>query len=247
MTVAAPAWIVALLTVMLAACGASSARTLTVFAAASLNKALSAAESHLESAYPGFHATYSFAGSQQLAQNLIDGAPADVIATADTPTMQRLVAAHLVDSPRVFAHNVLEIAVAPGNPRHILAIADLARADVAVVLADPSVPAGKYAAQMLARAGVSLTPKSLELNVEAALEKVESGDADAAVVYRTDIIAASGRVDGVPVPAADNVVATYPIAVVKATQNAGAAQAFVSEVISGGVHDELLREGFIAP
>lgn len=218
-----------------------------MFAAASLAKAFGAAQTKLEATFPGIHLTFSFAGSQQLAQNLIDGAPADVVATADTPTMQRLVHAGLVDSPRIFARNALEIAVAPGNPKHIRILRDLARADVTVVLADPSVPAGKYADEILAHAGVAVTPKSLELNVETALERVESGDADAAIVYRTDVIAAAGRVAGVAIPTTDNVVATYPIAITKATRNATAAHAFVAEVLAGIVRSELLREGFVAP
>jgi len=218
-----------------------------VFAAASLSNAFSLAEKELETTHPGFHAAYSFAGSQQLAQNLIDGAPADVVATADIATMQRLVSSNLVGAPRIFAHNVLEIAVAPGNPKRIRSLADLARTDVTVVLADPSVPAGRYSMQMMARAGVTVTPRSLELNVETALERVESGDADAALVYRTDVIGAAGRVEGVSIPAADNVVAAYPIAVVEATHNRRTAQAFVTEALSGAVRSELLNEGFLAP
>src|SRR5438309_9788546 len=162
------------LTATVAACGSArvasgSAPTapgvlkgdLMVFAAASLSNAFSLAEKKLETTHPGFHAAYSFAGSQQLAQNLIDGAPADVVATADIATMQRLVSSNLVGAPRIFAHNVLEIAVAPGDPKRIRSLADLARTDVTVVLADPSVPAGRYSMQMMARAGVTVTPRSL--------------------------------------------------------------------------------------
>lgn len=220
---------------------------LTVLAAASLETALSAAGDELGSAHPGLSLTYSFGGSQQLVQNVIDGAPADVIATADVTTMQRLVSAHLVDPPRVFAHNELEIAVAPGNPRHIQSLAGLAAPGVAIVLADPGVPAGAYAAEALCRAGVRVTPRSLELSVTAALEKVASGDADAAVVYTTDVVAARGRVTGVAVPAADNVMATYVIASVVTTPHASAAMAFVDDVLSGVVHRDLMRWGFLPP
>jgi len=221
--------------------------SLTVLAAASLAAAFDTAGSALESAGAGFRVTYSFGGSQQLVQNIIDGAPADVVATADTTTMQRLVVAHLVSAPRVFAHNVLEIAVAPGNPKHIGSLAALTTPGVTVVLADPSVPAGAYAAQALRRAGVAVTPRSLELSVSSALEKVESGDADAAIVYLTDVVAAQGKVAGVAIPAADNVVATYVVSMIDASPHAAAALAFIDEVLSGRIRTELRRRGFLPP
>jgi molybdate transport system substrate-binding protein len=221
--------------------------SLTVLAAASLTEAFNDAEPALEANNPGFTATYSFAGSQQLVMNIIDGAPADVIATADEITMQRLVTAGLVDTPHAFARNRLEIAVAKGNPKGSRTLADLARPDVAVVLADPSVPAGNFARQVLARAGVTITPKSLELDVKTVLEKVESGDADAAIVYATDVAAASNQVTGVVIPDSENIVAVYPIAVVKSTQNPSSARAFVTQAISGAIQAALLRRGFLPP
>lgn len=220
---------------------------LTVFAAASLTEAFDDAEPALEAANPGFAATYSFAGSQQLVRNIVDGAPADVIATADEATMARLVTAGLVEGPRVFARNRLEIAVARGNPRGIHSLGDLGRPGIALVLADPSVPAGNFARQALARAGVTVTAKSLELDVKAALEKVESGDADAAIVYTTDISAAGNGVDGVVIPDAQNIIAVYPIAVVRRTANPTAAEAFVADAVSGEVHAALLHRGFLPP
>ena len=221
--------------------------SLTVFAAASLTSAFNAAEVKLETGNAGFKATYSFAGSQQLVQNVINGAPADVIATADMATMQRLVAQGLVNTPQVFAHNLLQIAVAPGNPKGIQTLADLARPGISVVLADPTVPAGKYAQQALAKAGVTVTPKSLGLSVATVLQSVASGDADAAIVYVTDVNGAGGRVTGVAIPDADNVIATYPVAVVKTTLNRTAAQVFVTEVVSGTIQAELLHRGFKKP
>jgi molybdate transport system substrate-binding protein len=170
-----------------------------------------------------------------------------VIATADMSTMQRLVAAGLVDIPIVFARNRLEIAVAPGNPKGIRGLADLARTDLIVVLADPTVPAGKYAKQALAKAGVWVTPKSLELSVAAVLQRVESGDADVAIVYTTDVIGSGGKVEGVAIPDQDNVIAGYPIAIVKAAPNPVAARAFVAAAVSGVIQDELRRRGFLAP
>jgi molybdate transport system substrate-binding protein len=218
--------------------------SLTVLAAASLTEAFNDAKPALEAGNPGFTVTYSFAGSQQLVTNVLDGAPADVIATADQITMQKLVTAGLVDTPRVFAHNRLEIAVAPGNPKGIHTLSDLARSDVSVVLANPGVPAGNFAHQVLTRAGVSVTPKSLELDVKTVLEKVASGDADAAIVYATDV-AASNQVAGVVIPDSQNIIAAYPIAVVKASQNSASGQAFVTQVMSGSIHTALLRRGFL--
>jgi molybdate transport system substrate-binding protein len=246
---------------LLAGCGSSAAPStpaatptaaplsgsLTVLAAASLTEAFSDAKPTLQAANPGFVATFSFAGSQQLVTNIINGAPADVIATADQTTMQKLVTAGLVNTPATFTRNRLEIAVAPGNPKGIHTLADLARSDVSVVLAAPAVPAGNFAKQVLAKANVTVTPKSLELDVKTVLEKVESGDADAAIVYTTDVAAAASLVSGVVIPDAQNIIATYPIAVVKATVNAAAAAAFVTEAVSGLVQKALLKRGFLPP
>ena len=221
--------------------------SLTVLAAASLALTFEAATPALRSAHPGLSLTYAFAGSQQLVQNVIDGAPADVVATADTTTMGRLVAAGLVSAPQVFARNALEIAVTPGNPRRVTSLASLASPGLDVVLADPSVPAGEYAAQALRAAGVQVTPRSLELSVTAALEKVEAGDADAAIVYTTDVAATGGRVTGVPIPPADNVTATYVVAAVLASPAHDAARAYIADVLHGRIHLGLLQAGFLPP
>lgn len=220
---------------------------LTVFAASSLTKAFSAASTTLEAGNPGLDITYSFAGSQQLVANLEAGAPADVIATADLTTMGKLVAAGLVATPLTFARNRLEIAVQKGDPRHIRTLADLANPALSVVLAAPSVPAGALAMRALHNAGVTVTPKSLELNVEAALEKVESGDADAAIVYATDVASAATLVDGVAIPDNQNVVTAYPIAVVSSGRHRAAAEAFVDDAISGTLQDALRAHGFLPP
>ena len=220
---------------------------LLVLAAASLTEAFGDAEGVLEREHPGFSATYSFAGSQQLVTNVRDGAPADVIATANLQTMDELTAAGLVGTPQVFARNMLEIAVAPGNPKHITGLRDLARSDLSVVLADPSVPAGSFAAEALARAGVHVAPRSLELDVKSVLRKVADGDADAGIVYATDVTAAGASVQGVAIPAAQNVVAVYPIAVVRASAHPQAAAALVAEAVSGVLQRALRQRGFLPP
>ncbi len=220
---------------------------LTVFAAASLTEALSDTRTSLEKEYSGLKITDSFAGSQQLVSQIQSGAPADVVATADMATMNTLVTAGLVETPRVFAHNKLEIVVAPGNPKGVKGLADLANPALVVVLADPSVPAGNFARQALTKAGVTVTPRSLELDVKSELQKVEMGEADAAIVYVTDVTAAGPRAGGVEIPDEQNVIATYPIAVVKATTHAAAAGAYVDEIVSGDGQKALRARGFLGP
>ncbi len=220
---------------------------LTVFAAASLTEAFTAAKTTLEATRRRLSITYSFAGSQTLVAQVQNGAPADVIATADIPTMQTLVGAGLVDAPQTFAHNKLEIVVAPGNPKHVTGLADLARAGLKVVLEDPSVPAGKYARQALAAARVTVTPVSEPLDVKSELLAVEDGDANAGIVYVTDVRAAGSAVSGVAIPDGENVIATYPIAVVRTTSHPAAARAFVMQMVSGLGQTALRDKGFLAP
>ncbi len=210
--------------------------TITVLAAASLTEAF-------DDLVPAAHARYSFAGSQQLVAQVTAGAPADVVATADAGSMAQLVQAGLVDPPRDFARNRLAIAVEPGNPRRVQGLADLARPDLKVVLADPSVPAGRYARQILDRAGVTVRPISLELDVKAVAAKVAAGEADAAIVYATDV----GRAGSVAIPDDANVVATYPVAVVKATTHRAEAQAFVDRLLGPAGRAVLAARGFLAP
>ncbi len=219
----------------------------TVFAAASLTVPFNQAKGPFTAANAGLSLTYSFAGSNALATQITRGAPADVFASADTANMARLVDAGLVGAPVTFARNKLQIAVAAGNPRNITGIADLARADVAVVLASPGVPVGDYTRRVLADQRVTVAPRSLETDVRSAVAKVTSGDADATVVYVTDVVAAGAKVAGVSVPDAAQPAITYPIAVVKATGNPTVAQAFVDAAVSGEVQKALRTAGFLPP
>jgi molybdate transport system substrate-binding protein len=203
---------------------------LTVLAAASLSTGLR------EDA----QARVSFGGSQQLAVSVEEGADVDVIVTADQRTMDGLAAHGRVERPAVVASNTLAIAVAPGNPKGVRRLADLARPDVVVVLAHPSVPAGKYAADVLGRAGVQVHPKSLELDVEAAVQKVVLGEADAAIVYATD--ARARAVGDVPIPTAQNIVTRYVAAVVKTSSHRAAARRYVARLPA-----RLRAAGFSAP
>jgi molybdate transport system substrate-binding protein len=220
---------------------------LHVLAAASLTGAFNAAKTALSSANPGLDVTYSFAGSNALVAQIMQGASADVFASADTENMQKLVDAGLVGAPVTFARNKLEIAVAAGNPKNITGLADLARPGVSVVLEATGVPAGDYTRHVLAARHLTVTPKSLETDVKSALAKVTSGEADASVVYMTDVTAAGSKIAGVPVPDADQPTITYPIAVVKASKNQAAAQAFVDSAVSGEVQTTLEAAGFLPP
>lgn len=218
---------------LVAAACSSVDEGVTVLAAASLTEVLTELGG----------ATFSFAGSQQLVAQVEAGAPVDVVATADPEAMERLVRAGLVDAPQTFARNRLAIAVEPGNPERIAGMGDLARPGLKVVLADPSVPAGRYARQALDRAGVAVRPVSLELDVKAVARKVEAGEADAGIVYATDV-SATARVD---IPDAANVVATYPVAVVRATGDRAGAEAFVRRLLGDAGRSALVGHGFVLP
>ncbi len=215
----------------------------TVFAAASLQPAFDKIASRLN-LNRQIQVTYSYAGTQTLTAQLTQGAQADVFASADPAHMTTLQNAGLIaGTPKLFAHNRLEIAVAKGNPKNIHGLADLARNGIVVVFADPSVPAGKYAQQALAKAGVMVKPASLELQVTAVLSKVALGEADAGIVYVSDIVT-SGKVDGVAIPDNQNVIADYPIAELDKAQNRTAADAFIAYVLSPEGQSMLVAAGF---
>lgn len=152
----------------------------------------------------------------------MEGAPADVFASADQANMQKVVDAGSVSSTAVFASNRLQIVVGPGNPKGIRSLADLARPGLVVVLCAPAVPCGAYGAQALGRAGVTVHPASQEQDVKAVVSKVQLGEADAGIVYQTDVRAAGAAVQGVDIPADQNVPVEYPIAVLKRADPAAA-------------------------
>ena len=185
------------LAVLAAACGSASdttagqPRELNVFAASSLTDAFTQLGSDFTAAHPDVKVSFNFAGSNDLVTQLQQGAPADVLATADTSNMDA--AGDLVGTPQAFAGNKLMIAVEPGNPQHITGLADLARKDLKVVLAAPEVPAGKYAQEALGKAGVTVKPVSLEVSVKGVVTKISLGEADAGIVYVTDVAAAQGQ------------------------------------------------------
>ena len=238
-----------LLAALGSACGAASTsggddqRELSVFAASSLTEAFTELGDQFTAAHPDVKVTFAFAGSSDLVTQLQQGAPADVLATADTSNMDKV--ASLTGAPHAFAGNQLVIAVEPGNPKGITGLADLADPDLKVVLAAPEVPAGKYAQEVLAGAGVTVRPVSLELSVKGVVTKVSLGEADAGIVYVTDIDAAQGKIDGVTIPADQNVTATYPIATLKESASPDDAQAFVDLVLSPEGQKVLAEYGFL--
>jgi molybdate transport system substrate-binding protein len=219
-----------------------------VFAAASLTEAFTDLQNSLQTSDPDLSLEYHFAGSQALVRQIQDGGPADVFASADEKNMQTLVDAGLIESPQIFARNRLAIAVAPGNPKDITSLADLQRDGVTLVLAAATVPAGNYARQAFEQAGLPAPkPASEEIDVKSTLAKLTSGEADAVVVYYTDVVAAGEKVEAVEIPDEHNVLATYPIAVVKATDDRAAAAAFVEAVVGGAGQDALEKRGFLPP
>jgi molybdate transport system substrate-binding protein len=215
-----------------------------VFAAASLTAAFTEIGEQFTNAN-GTKVTFNFAGSQALATQIQQAAPADVFASADLANMDKV--KDLVGTSQNFASNLLAIVVEEGNPKGVMGLDDLARPDLKVVLAAPDVPAGKYAAEILGKAGVAVKPVSQEDNVKAVVTKVSLGEADAGIVYVTDITAGGAKVEGVDIPREQNVLATYPIATVKASRAPDEAQAFMDLVLSAEGQQVLKQYGFLPP
>jgi molybdate transport system substrate-binding protein len=238
------------------ACGASApgsssssglGGTITVFAASSLTATYSAIGDEFQQAHPGTMVKFTFLGSSTLVAQIQQGAIGDVFASADQPNMQKLVDAGLIaGSPSTFAHNRLQIVVGAGNPKQIRGLSDLSRSGLLVLLCAPAVPCGRYAVQALQKAGVTVKPASQEADVKAIVSKVALGEADAGIVYVTDVKAAGAAVQGVDIPPGVNVVADYPIAVLKDSQDIPLAKAFIGYVLADGQRT-LARYGFTSP
>ncbi|MFE9680341.1 molybdate ABC transporter substrate-binding protein [Streptomyces sp. NPDC006285] len=222
--------------------------TVTVFAAASLKESFTTLGEEFEKQHPGTKVTFSFGGSDSLAASITGGAPADVFASASPKTMKIVTdAGDTSGPPATFVRNELEIATLPGNPDGISSLKDLTESDLKVVLCDKAVPCGAAAQQALDAAGLRLTPASYEQDVKAALTKVELKEADAAVVYKTDVRAAGDKVEGVEFPESADAVNDYPIVQLKDAQNAEAARAFIALVRSAAGRQVLTGAGFRTP
>ncbi|PCG85986.1 molybdate ABC transporter substrate-binding protein [Streptomyces sp. WZ.A104] len=218
---------------------------LTVLAAASLTDAFEEAGAAYEKENPGTKVTFSFAGSQELAAQVRQGAPADVLVTADTRTMDGL--SGETGTPTVIAGNRLVIAVGKGNPEKVESLKDLSDPRLKVVLAAPEVPVGRYGEQILDAQRIKVKPVSQEPSVRAVLSKVELGEADAGLVYRTDAATATGKVDAIDIPDAENAVASYPAAMLKASEHTEAAAAFVAWLTTPAAQKILRSAGFQQP
>ncbi|MDQ3660692.1 MAG: molybdate ABC transporter substrate-binding protein [Actinomycetota bacterium] len=222
----------------------SEASRVTVFAASSLSPAFEAMALELEESSPDTSVRFNFGSSSDLATQLEQGARADVYASADEANMTRLMDAGLVPGePSVLVKNKLEIIVAAGNPEGIRSLEDLEDPDLVLSLCNKECPAGKYAAEVLDQAGVSVKPDSLETEVRAVVTRLQVGEADAGIVYASDVASAGGEVEGVQIPAADNVIATYPIAELREASTA--AGEFVDFALSERGRALLEEHGFV--
>ena len=222
--------------------------SITVFAAASLKATFTELATEFQDANPGTTVTLNFAGSSDLVTQITEGAPADVFASADVKNMTKLTDEGLIEgTPVNFATNVLEIATPPGNPAGIKTFADLASPGVQVVICAAQVPCGAATAAVEAATGVTLSPVSEESSVTDVLGKVSSGEADAGLVYVTDVAAAGDTVDGVEFDESSEAVNTYPIAPVKASANPEVAAAFASFVTGATGQAVLTKAGFGKP
>ncbi|MGW0568332.1 molybdate ABC transporter substrate-binding protein [Streptomyces tauricus] len=222
--------------------------TVTVFAAASLKESFTTLGEQFEKEHPGTKVTFSFGGSDSLAASITGGAPADVFASASPKTMKIVTdAGDTSGTPATFVRNELEIATLPGNPDGIASLKDLTKSGLKVVLCDKEVPCGAAAQKALDASKLKLTPVSYEQDVKAALTKVELKEADAAVVYKTDVRAAGDKVEGVEFPESADAVNDYPIASLKAAQNTEGAEAFIALVRSAEGQKVLTGAGFLKP
>jgi len=227
--------------------GPEPGRKIVVFAASSLRQSLSEIGELFTAGNPGAAVEFSFAGSADLVTQLTQGAAADVFAAADSPTMNRAVKDGLVSgNPVGFASNRLTIAVAPGNPEGIATLADLNRPGLAVVVCAPQVPCGAAAAKVQGAAGVVLDPVSEESQVADVLQKVISGQADAGLVYVTDVIAAGDQVGAVPIPEASAAANVYPIAVLRQSGEPDLARRFV-DLVTGEAGRRILGVAGFGP
>jgi len=241
------------LAVALSACGGgtvpsgqSEASSVTVFAASSLTQAFEAMAIEIEEGSPDTAIRFNFGSSSDLATQLEQGARADVYASADEANMTKVVDAGLVEGePSVLVKNKLEIIVRAGNPEGIRSLEDLADSELVLSLCNEECPAGKYATEALAKAGVSVKPDSLETEVRAVVTRLQVGEADAGIVYASDVASAEGEVEGVQIPDEVNVTATYPIA--ELTDASSAAGEFIDFALSERGRAILEDNGFIVP
>lgn len=218
--------------------------TVNVFAAASLTGSFTQIGKDFEAAHPGVKVTFNFAGSSALAQQINQGAPADVFASASPKNMDQVTDKN---APTTFVKNTLEIAVPTGNPGKVTGLNDFADKNKKIVLCAVQVPCGAAAETVFKASRITPQPDSLEQDVKAVLTKVSLGEADAGMVYKTDVLSAKDKVEGIPFPEASKAVNKYPIATLTKAPNPDGAKAFVDYVLSDKGKAVLTGAGFDAP
>lgn len=222
--------------------------TVTVFAAASLTETFTELGKQFEAEHPGTTVVFNFAGSSALAEQIKQGAPVDVFASAAPANMQQVVdAGEVTAEPVIFVRNRLEIAVPKGNPSDITGLADFANPDEKIALCAVQVPCGAASEKVFAAAGITPQPDTLESDVKAVLTKVSLGEVDAALVYRTDVLAAGDKVEGIDFPESTQAVNDYPIAPLAKAPNSAAAEAFVTFIGSDKARTTFAEAGFDTP
>jgi len=235
------------LAIALGGCAGGNGTRITVLAAASLSDVFEDLAARYEAQHPGAEVELSFGGSSGLAAQILEGAPADVFASADEATMQRVVDAGLAADPVRFAANTLQLVVPAGNPGGVRGIADLADPSLVLAICDPQVPCGVAAVRLLELAGVGARPDTLEPDVRAVLTRVRLGEADAGLVYRTDAAAAGGEVEAIEVPEAVEVVNRATVAVLASAADPAAAEDWIAFLRSPDAQRILVDAGFVAP
>jgi len=218
--------------------------TITVFAAASLTGTFTQLGKDFEAAHPGTKVNFNFAGSSALAKQINDGAPADVFASAAPKNMGDV---KDKGTPTNFVSNTLEIAVPKGNPGKVTGLKDFADKNKKIALCAVQVPCGAASDKVFKATGITAQPDSLEQDVKAALTKVGLGEVDAALVYKTDVLSAKDKVEGIEFPESAKAVNEYPIATLSEAPNPDGAKAFVEYVLSDKGKAVLTAAGFDAP
>ena len=221
--------------------------TINVFAAASLTGSFEQLATAFEETNPDADVVFNFGASSALAQQIVSGAPVDVFAAASPATMRTVVDAGAADEPAVFVRNRLQIAVPADNPGRVTGLDDFTDPELTIALCAPKVPCCAAAAKAFEAAGLTPSVDTEEQDVKAALSKVTLGEVDAALVYRTDVLAAGDDVKGISFPEADQAINDYPIAVTTEADNAAGAAAFVAYVLSSEGQAVLAAAGFDRP
>jgi len=219
-----------------------------VLAAASLTESFEKLGEQLTAEYPGLEVVLSFGPSSGLVEQVLAGAPADVLATADTRTMDNAVAGGAVEGEwEVFARNTLTLAVPAGNPGEVTGLADLAKPELRVAICEPEVPCGAASERLLTAAGVTAAPDTLTTDVKEATSLVSLGEADAALIYRTDAAAEGDAVETIEVPEAEEVVNDYPVAILVHAPNPDGARVVVDAITGESGQAILADAGFLEP